>query len=179
MTGCSSLLAEVIPIPPGRWRRCGNNRAGWACTGAGDHLVTHHAKRNIRKPIVVAQANDADRPPSAPDTPSSPHPPHDHLGDAESGYSPAAGPTVHPRQVLHLVSFPGPWLVSTLRGQRSGTAAQYSNAADQHRPTTPATGRRPAEITTIDCPARSSGRRGRGFKSRHPDKKSQVIGFAP
>jgi hypothetical protein len=75
MIDCSSLLAEVIPIPPGRWPRCGNNRAGRACTGAGDHLVTHHAKRNIRKPIVVAQADDADRPPSAPDTPSSRHPP--------------------------------------------------------------------------------------------------------
>lgn len=75
MIDCSSLLAEVIPIPPGRWPRCGSNRAGRACTGAGDHPVTHHAKRNIRKPIVVAQADDADRPPSAPDTPSSRHPP--------------------------------------------------------------------------------------------------------
>jgi hypothetical protein len=62
-------------------------------------------------------------------------------------------------------------------GQRSCTAAQYSNAADQHRPTTPATGRRPAKITTIDRPARSSGRRGRGFKSRHPNAK--VTGSGP
>ena len=37
------------------------------------------------------------------------------------------------------------------------TAAQYSNPTDQHRPTTPAIGRRPAQITPIDCPARSSG----------------------
>jgi hypothetical protein len=59
-----------------------------------------------------------------------------------------------------------------LRGQRSCTAAQYSNPAAQHRPITPAIGRRPAEITIIDCPARSSGRRGRGFESRHPDSKT-------
>ncbi len=60
----------------------------------------------------------------------------------------------------------------------SCTAAEYSNAADQHRPTTSATGRRPAEITTIDHPARSSGRRGRGFKSHHPDAlKYQVTGL--
>jgi hypothetical protein len=64
-----------------------------------------------------------------------------------------------------------------LRGQRSCTAAQYSNPAAQHRPITPAIGRRPAGITTVDCPARSSGRRGRGFKSRHPDTlKCQVTG---
>jgi hypothetical protein len=64
-----------------------------------------------------------------------------------------------------------------LRGQRSCTAVQYSNAADQQRPTTPTTGQRPAKITTIDPPARSSGRRGRGFKSRHPDKnrKSEAL----
>ena len=29
-------------------------------------------------------------------------------------------------------------------------------------------------MTTIDHPARSSGRSGRGFKSRHPDKKPEV-----
>jgi hypothetical protein len=65
-----------------------------------------------------------------------------------------------------------PWPVPTLHGQLSCTAAQYSNAADQHRPRTSANGRRPAKITTIDRPARSSGRRGRGFKSRHPDSKT-------
>jgi hypothetical protein len=75
----------------------------------------------------------------------------------------------HHRQFPRLVSFPGPWPVPTVRGQHSCTAAEYSNAADQHRPTTFAIGQRPAQITTIDRPARSSGRRGRGFKSRHPD----------
>jgi len=85
--------------------------------------------------------------------------------------------TFHHRQLSRLIRFPGPWPVPTVRGQRSCTAAEYSNAADQHRPTTSATGRRPAEITTIDRPARSSGRRGRGFKSRHPDAlKHQVTG---
>ena len=41
--------------------------------------------------------------------------------------------------------------------QRSCTVAQYSNAADQHHPTTPTTDQRPAETTPIDRPARSSG----------------------
>jgi hypothetical protein len=53
--------------------------------------------------------------------------------------------------------------------QQRNTAAQYSNEADQHRPKTPTNGRRRAETTSIDRRVRSSGRRGRGFKSRHPD----------
>jgi hypothetical protein len=94
-----------------------------------------------------------------------PNTPHNHLRCAESGPSPARGPTVHHRQLPRLVRFPGPWPVPTAVRPASCTAAQYSNAADQHRPTTSATGRRPAEITTFDCPARSSGRRGRRFRS--------------
>jgi hypothetical protein len=56
------------------------------------------------------------------------------------------------------------------------TAAQYSNEADQHRPRTAASGQRRAETTPIDHPARSSGRRGRGFKSRHPDAGTASVG---
>jgi hypothetical protein len=56
------------------------------------------------------------------------------------------------------------------------TAAQYSNEADQHRPRTAASGQRRAETTPIDHPARSSGRRSRGFKSRHPDQEKASLG---
>jgi hypothetical protein len=79
---------------------------------------------------------------------------------------------VHHRQLPRLFNFPGPWPIPNPARLASCTAAQYSNAADQHRPTTSATGQRPAEMTTIDRAARSSGRRGRGFKSRHPDSKT-------
>jgi len=107
---------------------------------------------------------------SASQTPAGPcpHTPGNHLCGTEFGPSPAGGPTLHHRPFPRLVSFPGPWPAPALRGQCSCTAAEYSNGADQHRPTTSAIGRRPAEMTTIDCPARSSGRRGRGFKSCNP-----------
>ena len=106
-----------------------------------------------------------------------PNTPDNHLGDTESGLSPAGGPTLHHRPLPRLVRFPGAWPVPT-----SVQPAQlYSCAIQQrHRPT-PAhnvpTGRRPTKTTPIDRPARSSGRRGRGFKSRHPDAlKRQVTG---
>jgi hypothetical protein len=49
------------------------------------------------------------------------------------------------------------------------TAAKHSNRVDRHRRNVPTNGPRRAEITSIDRSALSSGRRGRGFESRHPD----------
>ena len=75
--------------------------------------------------------------------------------------------------------FPGPCqsppCAASAAVQLRNTATPPTNT-DQHRPTTPATDRPPAKITTIDHPARSSGRRGRGFKSRHPDAKHLARG---
>jgi hypothetical protein len=63
-------------------------------------------------------------------------PPH-HLGGADSSQP---GMRTHRHQVPRLVGFAGAWPVPALRDQLSCTATKYSNAADQHRPTTPATG---------------------------------------
>jgi hypothetical protein len=52
------------------------------------------------------------------------------------------------------------------------TAAKYSNRVDRHRLNVTTNGPRRAETTPIDRSARSSGRRGRGFESRHPDSKT-------
>jgi hypothetical protein len=103
---------------------------------------------------------------------------HHHVGGAESGPSLACGTTLHHSQLPRSVGFAGAWVVPALRGELSCTAAKYSNEADQHRPRTSSNDQRPAETTPIECPARSSGRRGRGFKSRHPDAlKRQVSGL--
>jgi hypothetical protein len=60
----------------------------------------------------------------------------------------------HHRRFPRLVRFPR-FMASPNRARpaRSCTAAEYSNATDQHRPTTPATRRRPAKMTTMDRPA--------------------------
>ena len=72
MTDCSSLLAGVVPNEGGVVPvTIGPDRHAPAQVTT---LVTHHAKRNIRKPIFAAQSHNADRPPSAPDTSSSRHP---------------------------------------------------------------------------------------------------------
>jgi hypothetical protein len=135
------------------------------CTGV---QWCHQRKRSTPTPHQRVTNTPQARAPTRPATiPAAPNP----------SPSRAGGLTLHHRQLPRLVSFPGPWTAPALRGQRSCTAARYSNTADQHRPTTPATGRRPAQMTTIDRPAHSSGRRGRGFKSRHPDTlKRQVRG---
>ena len=78
---------------------------------------------------------------SASPTPAGPcpHTPHHYLGCTESGPQPgrltyrASPPAPSPCQFSQSMDSP------TLHGQRSSTAAQYSNAADQHRPTTPTT----------------------------------------
>jgi hypothetical protein len=107
--------------------------------------------------------------------PAGPCPPRPTTIPQPNPAQPACGPTFHPRQLPRLVSFPSTCLTNPVR-PASCTAAQYSNAADQHRPRTSTTDRRPAEIATIDYPARSSGRRSRGFKSRHPDQEKSSLG---
>jgi hypothetical protein len=54
-------------------------------------------------------------------------------------------------------------------GARS-TAQKYSNQYDQRHSQPPRKHRNPAHLTTADPAAEISGRRGRGFESRHPDQ---------
>jgi hypothetical protein len=65
MTGRSSLLAAVMPIPAVGRRRFRHNLAGRACIGSGDTSSPTAQKENIGKLIFLTQSNDADRPPSA------------------------------------------------------------------------------------------------------------------
>jgi hypothetical protein len=86
---------------------------------------------------------------------------------------PATNPTYRPTpstpdsassRVRRCIASPNPVQLA------SGTAAQYSNATDQHRPTTPATNRRPAKITTMDPPARSSDEEAVGSNPATPTR---------
>jgi hypothetical protein len=92
-------------------------------------------------------------PPSAPSTPRSCRLP---ATDQPSLWAPQPQPQRchHHRRFPRLVRFPRSMASpNRARPARSCTAAEYSNATDQHRPTTPATRRRPAKMTTMDRPA--------------------------
>jgi hypothetical protein len=95
---------------------------------------------------------------------TSPRPPHQRAGappDLTDSSSVKPGPVPGPRHPR--TTSPG-W-----RMVRCCTAAKYSNRVDRHRLNVATNGLRRADTTPIDRPARSSGRRSRRFRSRHPD----------